>query len=583
MPGIYGFMKSGDLSKAVLSTAVAVVNPNGYLMQDELFDDDVIACSRSHINKIGEKSTPLTSQTTSIWVDGEAYNYREVAVKLKLKSSNFSRLLLESYQKDILDVFLNLIDGYFCAVFYDEVKKKITLVSDRYGMRMLYLYSKGSGIAWGSNVNSILAFEGVDKKFNASSFDCFMKLGHLLGEETWFEHIKLIKPASIVKIDIESNTVAHSYYWSWSQIKKTNLSFNDAVFELGNRFIAAVEKRFNPHEKIGVALSGGLDSRAIFAAVCKIFPDYQGYSYTFGIEGCDDIKIAKKVVERSNWRHQTFHFEQNNWFSPRISRVIATDGMQDMRHMHGSEFMGEISDHIDINLNGYLGDAVFGGSYFVNSNLEDNNSIFEITNKIYMGFLKSNFLDNHYNIDSLDPILFMLRGRRFINMAQVNSSSFIEHRKPFMDNSCVELIYSLPDEYRRNNLVYSEMLKEFFPDFFRKIPWQQTGKPVDTWRKPNLLSRCVFKAKDLIFTAFGVTRKSEFVDYASWIRTSDVYDELASILGANDAIYKSFSHIDGVEDWLKPHKNFPLIDYSNKILRLATIEIYLQSLGTSNK
>lgn len=583
MPGIYGFIKSGDMSKAKLSTAVAVDNPNGNLIQDELFDDNVIACSRSHINKIGEESTPLSFETTSIWVDGEAYNYKEVATKLGLNSSNFSKLLLESYQKDILDVFLNLIDGYFCAVFYDVAKKEITLVSDRYGMRMLYFYSKGSGIAWGSNVQSILAFEGVDKSFNDNSFDCFMKLGHLLGEETWFEHIKLIKPASIVKIDIESKAATHSHYWSWSQIKKTNLSFDDAVFELGKRFITAVEKRFNPHEKIGIALSGGLDSRAIFAAVCKIFPDYQGYSYTFGIKGCDDIKIAKKVIERSKWKHQAFYFDENNWFLPRIPRVINTDGMQDLRHMHGSEFMDKIADYIDINLNGYLGDAVFGGSYLVSSKSTDNNSSFEIANKIYKGFLKSDFLGDHYSIDSLDPILFMLRGRRFINMAQVNSSSFIEHRKPFMDNSCIELIYSLPEEYRRNNLIYSEMLKEFFPDFFRDIPWQQTGKPVDTWQKPNLLSKLILKANNLILAALGISRKSEFVDYASWIRTSDVYDELSSILGANNAIYKSLTNIDGFEDWLKPHKNFPLIDYSNKILRLATIEIYLQSLRSSIK
>lgn len=54
-----------------------------------------------------------------------------------------------------------------------------------------------------------------------------------------------------------------------------------------------------PDEKIGISLSGGLDNRAIFAAVNHLYPDYKGYAYTFGVPECDDITIAEQVIARS--------------------------------------------------------------------------------------------------------------------------------------------------------------------------------------------------------------------------------------------------------------------------------------------
>ena len=174
-------------------------------------------------------------------------------------------------------------------------------------MRLLYWYYKDGVFAWGSEVKAILAVDGVDKALDPTSYDCFMDLGYLMGEHTWLEHIKLIKPATVVEYDLAERAVNQHHYWRWSEIKPSNLTFDEAVDELGKRFIEAVRRRFNPNERIGISLSGGLDSRAIFAAVDHLYPDYKGYAYTFGIPGCDDITIAEQVISRSkNWRHKSF-------------------------------------------------------------------------------------------------------------------------------------------------------------------------------------------------------------------------------------------------------------------------------------
>jgi len=148
------------------------------------------------------------------------------------------------------------LDGDFCAAIFDSDQKKIKLISDRYGMRMLYWYHKDGMIAWGAEVKTILAIDGVDKKIDPISFDCFMDLGHLMGEHTWFDYIKLIKPATILEYDMGTGEVRHDHYWNWSEIRTSNLSFDEAVDELGKRFIEAVSRRFSTRERIGIALSG---------------------------------------------------------------------------------------------------------------------------------------------------------------------------------------------------------------------------------------------------------------------------------------------------------------------------------------
>lgn len=268
-----------------------------------------------------------------------------------------------------------------------------------------------------------------------------------------------------------------------------NLTFDEAVDELGKRFIEAVRRRFNPSERIGISLSGGLDSRVIFAAVDYLYPNYKGYAYTFGIPGCDDITIAEQVVSRSkSWKHEKFYFSADNWFEPRKEKIWNTDGMKDMMHMHGSEFASEIGKNMGVNINGYLGDAVLGGSYLKSKNHLNQRIDKTLAVKVY-GAHAEGYTDEFYNIDHYDNFLYMVRGRRLINYGTANLLPWIDQRKPFFDNGVIELAFSLPDEYRENNRLYSAMLQKYFPKYFKDIPWQQTGKPAAITRKAFRLER----------------------------------------------------------------------------------------------
>ncbi len=567
MPGIYGYIKK-DKEDNQLENMTKILNHQQHFIKEDDFVDENFSSSHIHLGNFKTTKDMFFKDGIYISIEGEQYDYKDIS---------FEELIFNSYKENKLDSFLNKLDGYFNAVIYDSNIKKLFLISDRYGMRMLYFYFKDGNFAFSAEVKGLLALDFVDKEIDSNQIDIFMDLGYLLEDNTWHKYIKLIKPATILEFDIDTKELTHRYYWKWSEIKPSNLSFDEAVDKLGELWLKAVEKRFNPNEKIGISLSGGLDSRAIFAALNTLYPDSEGTAYTFGIPNCDDMKIAKQCVSQTKWKHKEFYFTSDNWFEPRKDRVWFTDGMMNLKHMHGSEFLNDISKSININLNGYAGDAILGGGWLRRIPL-DTLPTNESMKSFYGKYVSNcNFNDFLYEINKIEPHLFMNRVRRFTNMGTVNGLTNVEQRKPFFDNQIVELVYSIPDFYRQDNKLYSSMLLKFFPKFYKNIPWQNTGKTIDNKDSTNKILKIFKKIKRIPFK-LGLVQDSGYTNYIKWIEEKYINAELHKLLNSKNALYSKYTDIDFKTKYLD--KKFKgLKNYDEKILRAATIEIYLQKLN----
>jgi asparagine synthase (glutamine-hydrolysing) len=567
MPGIYGYIKQKKEDDQLIQMTEKLYHHKHFVKDDD-FNDDIFQASHLHLGKMKKDINAFNKDGIYISIEGEQYDYKNVA---------FEGLIYEAYTQDNLETFLNKLDGYFNAVIYDSNIKKVFLISDRYGMRMLYYYCKDGRFAFSGEVKGLLGLDFVDGSIESKQIDCFMDLGYFLEDNTWHKHVKLIKPATIMEFDIDSKTLAQKYYWKWSEIKPQNISFDEAVNKLGKLFLSAVEKRFNPNDKVGVALSGGLDSRAIFAAVNKLYPSFKGYTYTFGIPNCDDITIAKQCIAKTNWKHEEFYFRSGNWFEPRKDKVWFTDGMMPLMHMHGSEFLDEIGGSIDFNLNGYAGDVVLGGGWLSSISLDARASKSNLL-KFYKSYINlCNIEDSFYDIQKFEPHLYINKVRRFTNMGTVNGLYKIDQRKPFFDNKVMELVYSIPDEYRENNKLYSAMLLKFFPKFFKDIPWQKTGKTIDKNTSNGFASEVIRKIKRIPYKVGILKDKNSYTSYKDWIRSENISRELLSLLDRNKSEYGKYTDIDFKTKYLLPHLRVRM-DFSEQILRATTIEIYFKNL-----
>jgi len=160
-------------------------------------------------------------------------------------------------------------------------------------------------------------------------------------------------------------------------------------------------------------------------------------------------------------------------------------------------------------------------------------------------------------------------------MGTVNGLNQVDHRKPFFDNKVIEFIYSIPDEYRKNNKLYSAMLLKFFPEFFQNIPWQKTGKTIDKKISNSLISKVIRKIKRAPYTLGILKDTNSYTDYKNWLKNSIASKEISNILEKKTSQYQKYADIDFKKEYLTPHLNGEKV-YSEEILRATTIEYYLR-------
>ncbi len=161
-------------------------------------------------------------------------------------------------------------------------------------------------------------------------------------------------------------------------------------------------------------------------------------------------------------------------------------------------------------------------------------------------------------------------------MGTVSGLNKVNQRLPFFDNNLIEFIYSLPDEYRFNNALYSRMLLKYFPKYFKKIPWQKTRNTIDKpLSKIYYFHELIRKFKRIPYKLKILRDLScSYVNYPEWIREKTLANNICEILNKDDARYKNEINYNFNERYLDPHlKNN--INYSEQILRAVTIENYL--------
>jgi asparagine synthase (glutamine-hydrolysing) len=451
MPGIFGLVSLTEKppSTSVVSGMQNYLHHRSAFLTDTFYQDEKICAGRCHTGIINTSPQPAHKDDAFAWLDGEFYNHGDFSVIASSENGD-AFLLLQNYAADPSLNFLKIIDGVYSAVIYDRPRKKIFFITDRYGLQHLYWVKTKDHFAWATEYKAFLALPEFKPLIDINGLKEFLEYGYFIEDRTWFEGVSLIPPATILTVDLNNNKTSATKYWSWTDIKKLQGPIDEKEIEKewGRLFSIAVERRCSPIDKTGITLSGGLDSRAILAAMPSRGQTI--HAVTFGKKGCDDIRIAARVAAVKGAIHSIYELDNSSWLNANLSAVWCTDGEACFLDTYGNEFLSSFSEKMSICLNGIAGDAIHGGSY--------------------LGMKGQHFPDFH------DP--YGQQGRRYIRLVFWLDESFLHVRMPFYDNALIELSLSLPDNLRARSYIYKKTLLHNYPEFFRDIPWQKSGVPI---------------------------------------------------------------------------------------------------------
>ena len=505
MPGIAGVIGTEAKAEVLLKRMYNSIKHEDWYLVDEYFSSP-FNIARVHLGIINPEPQPIFSEDKRlcIMMDGEIYGYDEEKRRLKAKGHKFQvgndpEFCLYQYEEYGED-FVKKLNGSFSLVIWDDNDQKLSIANDRYGSRPLYYAHNNGKLLFASEVKAILQDETFEKEINPEAIAEFFAFEYILENKTFFKGINLLPPASI--FTYKNGQFSIKQYWDFEFVEEYDKPEDYYVEKLVSAFKKAVERRMIGNHRFGVSLSGGLDSRAILGAIDK--KHFPVYTFTYGVPGCDEAKIAKKVATKKGTIHKFIKLKPEYFASFAEKDVSITDGMVSIYHFHGIGTLDKTKKDADIIFHGLGGDNFLGGLWLNDRipRINDNGLLLnELYKKVNILFndedIRRLFSKTYYpEIDGLafkslkrvlkgtkakhpgninDYFIFKNRITRFLILTATCTPRLqFEDRTPFTDNDFVDVALTIPPELRLNHRIYIKFLKQISPDL-AKIPYEKTG------------------------------------------------------------------------------------------------------------
>ena len=611
MPGLVGIVSThneNSNTEDLLSKMCRAVRHEEWYKTDT-YVNKTVGLGRVHLGTFNPEPQPIFNEdkTLCVMMEGEIYDYQDMKEELISKGHKFSvnndpEFILHLYE-DCGKDFVHELNGSFTLIIWDEKSQELLIINDRYGLRPLYYAGRDGYLLLGSEVKAILQDETFERMVDDRSVADFFSFGYILGTKTFFRGIELLPPASILTYN--TGYISIEQYWDFNFDEGyEDYSEKYYVENLSKLILQAVERQMKGTHRIGVPLSGGLDSRTIVASISK--KHYPIHTFTFGKPNCDDAKFAQMVADKLGTHHHFFEFKPDDIASYAKKAVYITDGMLNCVHAHRMQTYDAAREFMDVGLIGHAGDLIIGGSYIDNKILTAKNDS-EFIHAVYdimVGefseefinelFKKSYYTKINYSIfESLKELLQNYNDKLFANRSDhfflhlsrvtrftinglIIMHSELEYRCPFYDNDFMNFVFTIPINHRVNSKIYIKTIKKSFPGI-TKVPWQKTGMPITAH---NLQLKIHSKMGGVKRRINRITKKTifentkDYANYDDWMRNNKKLREyVLNILLGERALERRYFNHECVKKIIDLHMSGKK-NYSELIGRLLTFELW---------
>lgn len=189
--------------------------------------------------------------------------------------------------------------GTYCGAHFDHTGRRLTLFTDKVGLRPIYYWSNDQFVVYASAIRILEGLTEVTKQMDlrgVTEISCF---GFPLAARTAYQDIKTLMAGEIVQFS--EGHVESVEYWRWDRLAAPRLVGPDLAKEAHRRFMRAVERRTGTTRSEVSFLSGGLDSRTIVAALRGIGVDV--HSINFAPRATQDEVFAAQAAAALGTTH----------------------------------------------------------------------------------------------------------------------------------------------------------------------------------------------------------------------------------------------------------------------------------------
>lgn len=270
-----------------------------------IFTDKMVSFGmrRLSIIDIEGGDQPLYNEDKSIIIigNGEIYNYIELQADLRKKGHKFRtasdiEVAAHMYEEYGEQAWKKL-RGMFALAIYDKRKSIFLLVRDRFGEKPIYFGRDSESFFFSSELKSVISnLNKVELDIQATNL--FSHYYFIKEPLTLVKGIKKIEAGSSLKVELKSGKMSSMLYWRPNEIiPKETKNLSSTILEtLGD----ACKLTLRSDVKVGLALSGGIDSSAILALTAPYYKDTLT-AFSVGYKGkpeTDERKMARDLAKK---------------------------------------------------------------------------------------------------------------------------------------------------------------------------------------------------------------------------------------------------------------------------------------------
>ena len=371
MCGIVGFVGGGGVESrrevSLRAMCAAIVHRGPDEEGHYLASDVALGMRRLSVMDPAMGQQPMSNEdgTIQLVFNGEIYNHRQLRRELVARGHSFAtssdtEVIVHLYEELGSDV-VDALRGMFAFALWDTRRRRLLVARDRVGIKPLYYWERDGGLAFASELRSLLATSDVTPRISAESVAQYLTFGYVPESHCIFEGVHKLAPGH--RLSWEPGRPLHvDAYWSAIRPERSDVTDAEAVETLRGLLRESVSLHLESDVPLGAFLSGGIDSSTVVAQMAQLVPGrVKTFSIGFEESSHNEAPHAAQVAREIGTEHTEL-----------IVRPDA-DSLVDSVITGFDEPFGDSSalptflvsqmarEHVTVALSGDGGDELFGG------------------------------------------------------------------------------------------------------------------------------------------------------------------------------------------------------------------------------
>jgi asparagine synthase (glutamine-hydrolysing) len=268
-------------------------------------------------------------------------------------------LAFQLYRLFGLDCF-QYLRGPFSLAIWDEEAERLVLARDFFGARSLFWAWASTRFLFASEYKALLGIAALAATPNLATLQFIASTRAAVPDASCLAGVSPVPPGHW--ICVRGQHVERGRYWT-PEVRITQRSAVEHAKAFRGAFVEAVRRQSARYDRLGVALSGGIDAACVVAGVRHVAPQRELHTFVAGF-GPDDPEIvgAAETARHFGTCHHPVTVAATDFpeLLPKLTWHLEDPvGREDILYLYVCA--REAAAWVDVLLGGHMADILMGG------------------------------------------------------------------------------------------------------------------------------------------------------------------------------------------------------------------------------